>query len=374
MSPAAGDDLPTRVDDAIRRATELLVARQDADGAWRSREDDELANGHALTSHVLRALRAVPQPAEVGDAVANGMDFAEGLVSGGEVDPGSPPLPFLVTAAAGTLSVLASSRRRRRAELVAVLVDYLCDAQYAERAGYTPGDAEYGGFGYRAASPAGEVGPRIPELDHPHLSATIFAVEALVLSGRPAAEPALRKVRAFVERCQNYAEQPSAVDDGGFVFSPVVPSLNKAGTLPDCTTGFRSYGTMTANGVRLLSLLGYGRDDARFRAAASWLRANFRSDAVAGEFPTDRVDAQASVFYYWVWTAATALDILGDATIATAGRKGSWARELATELVERQRPDGSWRNAAPARKENLTTIADMVSLPALAICRRHLAG
>ena len=110
----------------------------------------------------------------------------------------------------------------------------------------------------------------------------------------------------------------------------------------------------------------------RFRAAADWLRRSFRTNAVPGEFAPDRAEAQASLYYYYVWTASHALDLLGRPTIDAPAGRVEWAREFATQLVDRQLADGMWRNVAAARKENVIPIADIVALPALALCRKYL--
>jgi hypothetical protein len=362
--------LAERVETAIGRAAESLLARQDGDGAWRARDDADFSNGHALTAHVLRALRAVPQGKNVDEAVARGFDFAETMVgSGTTLTMGTPGLPYPMTAAAGTLWLLATSKRPRRDERIPALVRYLCTAQYDESGGYAPKDVEYGGFGYQPARPKDHTGKRVPELNYPHLSAVMLVVEALALSHHPAAQPALKKARTFVERCQNYAD---GAGDGGFVFSPAIPILNKAGPQPGSATGFRSYGTMTANGIRLLLHLGYGSTHHRVRAAATWLREHFRADAVPGEFTAERLEAQASVYYYYCWTVAHAFDQLARANVEDRDRTAKWASDLATQLLDRQLPDGTWRNVATARKENVIPVADMVVLPALAICLNYL--
>jgi hypothetical protein len=367
------DDLVGRTETAISRASQFLVSRQGDDGAWRSGEDQDLVNGHALTPHVLRALRGAPQPASVGDAVARGCDFVESIISADDrVDTGSPVLPFPMTATAGALYLLAGSGRARRDALMPVLVDELCAGQYDEQAGYVPDDVEYGGFGYQPAFDKRDMRERIPELNHPHLSAGMYVVEALALSGQPRAREALAKARIFVERCQNYGGTADGPDDGGFVFSPAIAGLNKAGEHEGTATGFRSYGTMTANGVRQLLLLGYGVEHPRLRAGADWLARNFRVDAVPGGFPADHENARAAVYHYYLWTLSCALDALGRSTVDTPRGPVGWAREIANELVDRQLPDGRWQNVAAARKENLVPVADMQALSALAVCRGHL--
>lgn len=358
------------VDRAARLASQLLVSLQSEDGSWRAAQDPELENGFVLTGLALRALRSVPQPAEASDAVAMGFDYLETLVKDGKVDFGSTPIVLSNAAAANALYVLSESKRHRGKPAVTALVSFLCNAQYTEEVGYVESDVEYGGFGYRAAVKKGSDAERVPELDFPHLGATLLVVEALAASRSEAARGTLEKARRFVERCQNFAgEKPG---DGGFVFSPAIAELNKAGADESTPTGFRSYGTMTANGLRLLALLGYERQDRRFTAAADWLSRNFRADRVPGEFPPDRDEARASIYFYYVWTVAHALDLLGESTLSSEGRVVHWAVELAERLVRIQLPDGVWRNQAAARKENIVPVGDLVSLPALAICRKYL--
>lgn len=368
-----GGELLERIDRALRLASDSLAARQEDDGAWRARQDSELANGHALTGYVLRALRSVAQPAATADVIARGFDFVETLAPNGRtLELGPDPMPYETAAVASALLVLSEAKRPRHRNAIDMLVRYLCDAQYAQDAGYAPDDVEYGGFGYQPAKRARGVQPRVPELHHPNLSATLFVIEALATARHEGARTTLEKARSFVERCQNWSGQSGAAKgDGGFIFSPAVPELNKAGTA-ETVTGFRSYGTMSANGLRLLAHLGYDRSEPRFLAAAQWLRERFDATLVAGDFPGDRKEYQAAIYYYYAWTMAHALELLGEPVLATIRGPVRWANELAQALVERQLEDGSWRNPVASRKESLLPIADMVSLPALAICRRQI--
>jgi hypothetical protein len=81
----------------------------------------------------------------------------------------------------------------------------------------------------------------------------------------------MTRARVFLERSQN--------QDGGFVFSPVTPALNKAG---ESAEGFRSYGTATADGVLALRASGVPDSDERITRAIAWLDRNHHSDRVPG--------------------------------------------------------------------------------------------
>jgi hypothetical protein len=203
-----------------------------------------------------------------------------------------------------------------------------------------------------------------------NISATIFAIGALALSGVPPTDPALVAARGFVERCQNL------VGDGGFFFSPTEHDGNKAGAVdPAAPAGpFRSYGSATADGYRALTRLGLAPDHPRLVAAGAWLERHFRADRNPGDFlPIDEV-RRASSYYYWVWTAAHALRALGKPVLATDSGDVRWAEALAEELLRRQRPDGSFANPASEMREDDPLVATSFAMAALAVTRSVLDG
>jgi squalene-hopene/tetraprenyl-beta-curcumene cyclase len=204
------------------------------------------------------------------------------------------------------------------------------------------------------------------------LSATAFALEALRAAGHPGDDPAFRRALPFLCHCHNFAADPagrdSAFDDGGFFFVLGDPPRNKAGVAgADCRgrERFASYGSATADGLRALLACGLPRDGARVTAARHWLADHFSAAAHPGRFGPGRRALQASVYFYWCWSAAHAL-------AAAGGGDVPWAEALAAELVRRQRPGGSWVNDAVEVREDDPIVATALAAGALSICRSRL--
>jgi hypothetical protein len=203
-----------------------------------------------------------------------------------------------------------------------------------------------------------------------------------------------------VKRCQNYNEDPArrdpVFDDGGFFFIPDDEVQNKAGIAGLDRWGrqrFRSYGTMTADGLRALVRCGLGRGHPRVTAARRWLERNFSAEDNPGEFSSDRAVLQNATYYYWTWAVTHAL-LATRPKSSAATRSGSpcpinvpvpthattqpilpsvapntWALPLAEELLRRQRADGSWVNDYTDAKEDDPLVATPWAAAALAIIR-----
>ena len=182
----------------------------------------------------------------------------------------------------------------------------------------------------------------------------MLSIGALRLSGVPLDDPALIKARGFVERCQNLP------GDGGFIFAPEIPDANKAGER-------RSYGSMTADGLRALLLLGYPPSGPRVEAARAWLVEHFDAQRNPGDFPPVAEVRRDSSYYYWAWSAAHAMQ-------RTGAPAKDWAAPLADALLQRQAADGSWANPASEMREDDPLVATPLALAALAICGDVLAG
>jgi hypothetical protein len=173
----------------------------------------------------------------------------------------------------------------------------------------------------------------------------------------PLDDPALVAARGFVERCQNLDT------DGGFFFSPALADSNKAGALEDGR--YRSYGSMTADGLRALLRLGRPLSDPRVAAAAAWLERRFDAVRNPGDFPPVAEVRRESAYYYWAWSATHAARHLANAR---------WAEALAAELLRLQGPDGSWSNPASEMREDDPIIATSFAIAALAAARSVIAA
>lgn len=376
--------LAERIDRALEKAGRYLIARQSPDGAWRSETYGALRLGPALTSYCMSSLFFIPQAEpEARAAYRKGTDFLAGFVDADgrfTVAPRELPYPVYTAASAARVIVL-EERSRRNLRAQAAWLAYLRGRQLNEGLGWSPDDPEYGGWGFSLEPPRkpgpGQLRDRFVESN---LSATVFGLAALRSAKVPRDDPSYRQVLAFAMRCQNFSDDPAradpAFDDGGFFFIPNDPGQNKAGTAGTDRHGrqrFRSYGTMTADGLRILIRCGLPANHPRVVAARRWLEWHFDAARNPGEFPADRAVLQNATYYYWVWAAAHAFLPLRAAEIETARGRLNWAAEMAEELMRCQRPDGSWVNSFTDAKEDDPLVATPWAAAALAICRTFMA-
>jgi hypothetical protein len=324
----------------LARAAQYLWAQQADDGGFHSATYGLLRSGQSLTPFVLGALLRVPAataPAPAG-AVDRALAFirrhtsADGAVG---VTGGGADYPNYSTALA--VDALVAARHRADGAKagttdIAPMVAYLRAQQFSEANGWTPEHTAYGGWGMG--------GPirRPPEPGHVDLSMTRFVLEALRASGVPGSDPAMVRALVFLERSQN--------SDGGFIFSPVTPGLNKAG---ESDGRFLSYGTTTADGVLALRAAGLPDSDDRIARALGWLRTHHQADRVPGFDERDSPQESWSTglrFYY----AAAISQALPDMSV----------------VLPEQADDGSFRNGNSRVKEDDPLIATAFAIHVLA--------
>ena len=356
-APLAARAEAAAIDLALGRGARFLASRQRADGAIPSRTYAALKDGWSLTPLAVLALRMAPQDDATAAAYRRGVDYVATLAGPDGAIRQAPEVAYPLYAYAIGALVLGAPDNRRHRPVHARLLEALRALQLSEPTGWRPADASFGGWGYATRPPLRTSGD-LDESDLAgNLSATLLAVGALVLGGVPLTDPALAAARGFVERCQNLDT------DGGFFFSPTLAVGNKAGALAEGR--YRSYGSMTADGLRALLRLGRPPSDPRVTAAAAWLERNFDAARNPGEFPPLDEPRRESSYYYWSWSAAHAARHL-------ASRR--WAEALAGELLSRQAPDGSWRNPASEMREDDPIIATSFAIAALAVSRSVIAA
>ncbi|GAB4560748.1 MAG: hypothetical protein Tsb0020_07690 [Haliangiales bacterium] len=406
-----------RIDRALARGAQYLVGLQDQDGSFRSVNYAAFRDGYSLSPQVLLALwfvqssdipavtpaldrgGAAPEAEQNRDlqlakAYQRGVDFVASLVqSDGSLRAGldGPSYPYY--AITGALLVLNTPGNERHEQAREALIEHIRARQLTEARGFEPSDPSYGGWGYSPGIPqrpaAGDGSdPRVAG----NLSATLFSLGAIRLAGVPADDPAMQRALQFVMRCQNWrdadAGEPArpadrgssasaepAFDDGGFFFSPVIPDSNKAGAAGEDRSGqtrYRSYGSMTADGLRALLRLGLPPEHPRVQSATAWLLSNFDPAQNPGSFPAEAEVRRASSYYYYVWSSAHALRTVGATTVTTADGPIHWAEALAEVLLERQREDGSWSNPYTELREDDPLIATPFAIAGLATARMAL--
>ncbi len=361
-----------RIDGALNAAVFYLAHRQAPDGAWRSDTYAFFKDGGALTPLALHTLLTVGLPAGAPCIERPAAFLAAMTQPDGTVTEGPHGLSYPAYTAA--LAVLALSHLTLNAHRHArdAWLSYLRQRQLTEALGWQPEDPAYGGWGYAHSLPRKpQPGEFADLLTESNLSATVFALDALRAGGIAADDPAFGKALRFVRRCQNYTDDSAgpdpAFDDGGFFFMYGDPLRNKAGVAGTDRLGrerYASYGSMTADGLRALLACGLPHDDGRVTAARAWLERHFSTARHPGRFALDRVALRASIYYYYCWSLARALAACG-----VHAAPADWAEQLAEDLLQRQRPDGSWVNEFYEVREDDPLVATPLAAGALAVCR-----
>jgi hypothetical protein len=363
-SRAAEGDIITQIDAALARGGAYLVARQNDDGAWTSDVYPTFRSGTALTPMILRALNRTMVLPDGDESQMQGLRWLQTHVA--EHDSHGEPLDYPVYAASNTLVLLCDPPCPVRRKTCDGLVAMLRKHQLAEHLGWHRDDSGYGGWGYAQLPPRKPAaGTPVSPLAEANLSATVYALEALSYAGVRSDDPMVCRARVFVERCQNFGEDP-AYDDGGFYFVAADPVRNKAGVAGRDEQGrerFVSYGSTTADGLRALLLCGEASDSPRVEAARRWLNTRFDPAVHPGAYSERREAARQSPYYYYAHSLTDAWLRLPPSPDTTAQ-----ARALAEELISRQAEDGSWKNSAVDVREDDLLVATPMALLALRGC------
>lgn len=380
--------LVSRIDEALERATAFLLKVQSPDGAWRSTAYSALGDGRALTPIVLSAILFGPASAEMPSAYTRGSDFVAKLAGpDGALEAGPYGLDYPVYTLSGALLVLSIPVNERHEKAKEALITHLRARQLVESRGWRPSDPMFGGWGYFRALPQKPKAGKPDQLLTSNLTSTLFAVGALQLAGVGLEDPLFKKALLFVKRCQNFTEgsRGTSTGDGGFIFTPTDDIPNKAGPArgsataatgaraPGRASRYRSYGTVTADGLRALLRLGVSRSDPRVQAASAWLFERFTADRIPGDYLPDREVQRESAYFYWSWTAAHALMLYGPETEQHSSTRG-WAVKLAEAVLSRQGQDGAWRNRSVDQREDDPLVATPLAYASLAVCRLMLGG
>jgi len=312
-------------DAALARGVAWLQAQQGADGRFRSQTYGFFADGQSTTPFVALALLAAGASAERAvDACVELRDPADGSTGFAAAVPDYP-----VYATALTASLL----RAVRPDAAGPSLAWLRSQQFRAADGWNSPAAGGFGMGSRFALTP-------PQAGHVDLSMTRRAVEALAGTDWDGADEA----RGFVAGCQSA--------DGGFVYSPVQPGLNKGAGGPGA-----GYGSAICEGILAVIALGATAEDPVIVQALEMLRRIHRLDANPGlEGGPMHAFGPAMTFSYRAG-AARVFRLLG-------GPDG-WAGALTQSLLDEQRDDGSWANRSHLQKEDDPLIATAFALEAL---------
>lgn len=382
-----------QVRDSIDRGVAFLLSQETPGEGWPSRTYGALRDSASLTPMVAKTLMFVSgSSAEAIEARDRAAHLLAAFVSAdGEIVPGKYGLNYPVYTT--SLAVLVLSRHPDPAyrEARDAWRDYLLSFQLTESLGWSRDDLAYGGWGYTLKPlHKAQFDPHAGSLYDADLSSTLFAIGALRIAGANVDDPSIVRALAYVMNCQNFAEPDadgSTPDwaDGGFCFTPTNDLQNKAGVATiDATSGgssggnsggrtrYRSYGSMTADGVRALIRCGLPTDHPRVRAAVGWLERNFDVSSNPGDYEEMREVERDAAYYYYCWTLAHAMRLLGQSEINTPNGPVNWAEALADNLLSRQNEDGTWTNSLTMMKEDDPIISTCFAVAALSRCAEQM--
>ena len=302
-----------------------------------------------VTTAILRSGRSIHDP-----AVAKSLKCLESFVQpdGGIYSPGGLLANYETCLAIVCLSEANADQRYQR--ILRRAEAFVRKFQWDESTGKAPSDLSYGGAGYGKHK-------------RPDLSNTAFLLDAPQIlrcrTGRPGRPEGLGVRLAlpeFREPIRHARPWRPRIPTGGSIIRVRRAASSAAGNTPD--GGLRSYGSMTYSGLKSMIYAGLKRDDPRVKAAIAWLRKNYDLKSNPGL-------GNAGLYYYY-HVCAKALHALGDDLFEDAiGEKHDWRRELAEELVGRQRENGSWLNENNRWMEGDPTLVTAYALLTLSYCR-----
>ncbi len=318
--PAPAPPPPSSLDRAVG-----WLRRQSGDGVFRSSTYGFFAEGQSLTPFVtLALLRADVDVDPAGVLSLRAEDGSWGLATS------VPDYPVYATSLALTclreLGAASSSAWLRAQQLLDGWSD-------------TPA---HGGFPMGSRKP-----PKPPHAGHVDLSMTRRAIEALA-DDDAWDDDARAAARGFVLRCRT--------DDGGFVYSPVQPMLNKGAGGPAS-----GYGSATCDGLLALLALGAPPDDAIVAAAHAFVVANHRLDANPGLAGGPMAAFGPAMRGYYRAASAE--------VFARLGGPDGWRATMTSAIEAEQRDDGSFANESPLQKEDDPLVATALAVSALVSAR-----
>ena len=352
----------------IDRGANWIIDSQRPDGSWGSHAGDP-----GITAMALKALVDSPRAyrEEDGPFITAAVQSLLSLQQsdGGVYVPDQGLMNYKTSVTVLALTALDAGRKepRYRAQ-VARMRDYISGLQCSEQSTPVPYDptthiSSWGGIGYGSDR-------------RPDLSNTQLALEALTAAGLSEDSEVWKRAAQFISRCQNRkitndalaAARKTSTEDGGFYYHP---DESKAGlvTNEDGSQSFSSYGSMTYAAVKSMIYAGLKSDDPRIKAAVLWIRNHWTVDENPGMATAQNPDRGQMGYYYYLAVMARALQVLEVKTVTdVAGQEHQWVQELATALLERQNPDGSWSNPIDRWWEGDPVLATSYALQALNIC------
>ncbi len=331
---------------AIAKGIDFLKTAQADDGSYSAQSTPAIT---AMATYALLQNGRSPDDPQV----AKGLKYLENLAKAdGGIYRDKSRLPNYETCIC-IVCLSAANKDGRYAKLLGSAEKYVKGLQTDVQGGKAEESVNYGGSGYDGKS-------------RPDLSNTAMLMDALEAAGDSSKDEAVQRALIFVSRCQNLETANTITKfaaknpDGGFFYSPAGQGESKAGKTDE--GALRSQGSMTYAGLKSMVFAGLTADDPRVKAALSWAKKNYTTEENPGM-------GQSGVYYYYHLMAKSLAALKQDTFGDAQGVKHDWRKELAAELVKRQKPDGSWSNTNKQFMENDANLATSFALLTLAYCK-----
>lgn len=368
----AGAVASDKVRGSLERALKFLDGQQKDGKFGLGDATDPGVTAIALTAAMGTCAKlGVDRPAWVG----KGLDYLVGLQhpDGAIYSEG---LQNYVTSA--SIQALVASGDAKYAPAIEKAVAFVKLGQFDEGEGFSSDkDNEYGGFGYGS--------PEHPDQDpkdHPDMSNTQFALQAMHDAKVAKSDPAWAKATKFLQHCQNTQEsgaKPVTQSDGKVVVpgsdggALYRPGSSKAGLDPaqdGKTFHARSYGSMTYALLKCYLFAGLDPKDPRVAGALDWIRTHYTLEVNPGFEPSAKGTEYQGLYYYYM-SIGRALRALGQDTIRDGkGVDHAWRQELQDKLLSLQLADGQWTNQKNGRWMEANPVL-ATSYALIALCESH---
>jgi len=356
---------------AEQRGVAYLLSQQAVDGLWHSPNYGNLKDGAAITALVLYALSdaSLEDPTAIRRAVDS--LAAEIRENGYVTNPDGPD--YTNYGSAMLLKVIYQNHWETADDLATILENYLLDAQLDNEDGFSKSNPDFGGWdltGYMT-------GPRPTTGTNVSVTAEVLEALAIANNSKTKADPksqantitdgdakmkeAFEKARVWIKRTRN--------PDGGFHFHPQSNHVgNKAGW-PDPKDRSQplSYGTATADGLRLLIASGESPESPSVSETVGWLMERPELNHVPGFNDSQKPGSWANgLRFYYYQSLSRSLQLFPTDT----GQR--IAKQIINQLEAEQHPNGSWTNENARMREDDPLIATSFAIIALQNCRAFL--
>ncbi|WP_437193179.1 prenyltransferase/squalene oxidase repeat-containing protein [Planctomicrobium sp. SH527] len=352
-SPAVDGNSVRTPDQILRRGVAWLIQNQAEDGGWRSTTYGTMRSGVGTTAIALEALSECPLDAhpDLQLSLKRGLQYLTtktdsfGMVCAPDGRSDSPVYATALVITAGTRAGLLDEEKKQQ------LVEALQRAQQVPANGWPQDAIGRGGWGV-------EPDPATAESNPATISVTVFALNALAIANGLTPDSRTEALN-FLKNCRSSNGRP----DGGFWFVPRPDDhLNKAGWFTNDAGQIqpRSYHTATCDGIISLNRLGIGPQHAESQLAiAALLKQATPSVPVQLKSTDDEAAPLAGLFFYNAMTFSSACAVMNDKQFAPR------LSLIHQQLVELQRPDGSWESPLSLMREDDPLIATSLALLAL---------